>query len=245
MKRIIKKAYDELAPEYLEMRKKGGTNNFYNGMLEMPTTLKLLGNVKGKKILDLGCGPGRYAKILTGRGTKVIGIDNSKTSIELAKKEAPKVEFLLGDIEKLPFKSNQFDIVVSAMVITHLKSWDKVLKEVKRVLKKKGIFVFSMHNPIKVVGKKKISGGKKFLVIEDYFNERPLVDFWGIGKKKYKVVHYHKTYGTVVKTLVNAGFNIIDYEDCKPLPKAKKLYPKQYESTINFPHFCAWKVNKL
>lgn len=244
MKNIIKKAYDNLAPEYLHMRKNGGVSYFFNEMLEMPTTLKLLGDVRGKKILDLGCGPGRYSKILTSKGAKVIGIDNSKTSIDLARLEAPNAEFLVGDIEKLPFANGEFDVVISTLVIGHLESWKRVLSEANRVLKKDGIFVFSIHNPIKEVMEKEIWKGRKFRVIKNYFKEKSIIDTWGIGKNRFKVSHHHKTYGTIIRNIVGAGFEIIDYEDSYPLKKSKKDYPEDYEMTSNIPQFCSWKVKK-
>jgi ubiquinone/menaquinone biosynthesis C-methylase UbiE len=243
-KKKIKKAYNELADMYLEMRLRGGTSQFYNEMLEMPTTFKVLGNVRGKKILDLGCGPGRYAKLLSERGAKVVGLDNSKHSLEIARTQAPNVKFILGDVEKLPFKSGEFDIVLATLVIGHLPKWDKVLGEVRRVLKKGGIFIFSIHNPIREVTDKERWFFKKFRYVNDYFRERNTYDTWGKGEKKFVVSHHHKTYGTIIRYLVNNGFEIIDYEDCKPLPEAKKKYPKQYELAINFPYFCVWKAKK-
>lgn len=243
-KKEIKEAYDELADSYFKMRMNGGISQFYNEMLEMPTTLRLLGNVRGKKILDLGCGPGRYAKILTENGAKVIGIDNSENSLKIARKEAPKAEFILGDIEELPFKSEEFDIVLSPLVIGHFKNWNKIFKEVRRVLKKGGIFIFSIHNPIREVMEKEKWMFRKFRKVENYFNERSIYDTWGNGEKKYTVSHHHKTYGTIINYIVDNGFELAGYEDCKPLSKAKKLYPKEYEQSINMPHFCVWKARK-
>src|SRR3989344_7974500 len=97
----IIQGYNKIAKEYHKLRING--EKFHNEYLEMPTTLKLLGNVKGKKILDLGCGTGIYAKILTRKGAKVKGIDISKEEIKIARRENPKVEFKLGNSEKLPY----------------------------------------------------------------------------------------------------------------------------------------------
>jgi ubiquinone/menaquinone biosynthesis C-methylase UbiE len=244
MKNKIKKAYNELADYYLEMRKKGGVSHFYNEMVEMPSTLKLLGNVRGKKVLDLGCGPGRYAKILTGKGAIVTGIDNSSVSLELAKKEAPKAKFVIGDIEKLPFKSGEFDIVLAAMVIGHLKSWNRVFKEVGRVLKNGGVFVFSIYNPVRLVTHKKKWCLREFRVAENYFDEAPKYAHWGNKKKKFLVVHYHKTYETTIQTILGNGFEIIGYSDCKPLAKSKVDYSDCYKEVMDVPNFCSWKLRK-
>ena len=244
-KEKIKETYNLLAQEYSDLRKnkeKGGW--FYNEYLEMPTTLKMLGNVKKKKILDMGCGPGFYAKILSERGAIVKGIDFSSSLIEIARKEVPEAEFTLGNAEKLPYKSEEFEIVLSALMMDHLKSWDKALKEVKRVLKKRGLFVFSIKNPVTICLQKKKWFFKTFREIDRYFDED-----WRIAKWKGKRVsgegaHHHKTYGTIIKYLVKYGFEIIDCEDTKPLSSAKNIFPREYQKTVNSPHFCTWKTVK-
>ena len=244
MKNQIKKAYDELAEHYHKLRKEESNVKFYKEILETPFLLKLTGNVKNKKVLDFGCGPGVHAKFLAKRGAKVTGIDNSKESIILARKESPKSEFFVGDVEKLPFKSNEFDIVFSAMILGHFKNWNKILKEVNRVLKKNGIFVFSIYNPFKEVLTKVKWRGKEFRIIKDYFDERLIYADWKNEKKKFTVSHHHKTYGTIIKLLLKSGFELLDYEDCKPPKSAKQKYPKKYEETINVPNFCVWKLRK-
>ena len=71
---IAKKNYDISAKAYHNLRTIENPQGwFYNELLEMPSTLELLGNVKGKKILDFGCGSGIYAKLLTKKGAKIKG----------------------------------------------------------------------------------------------------------------------------------------------------------------------------
>jgi ubiquinone/menaquinone biosynthesis C-methylase UbiE len=243
-KEKIKQAYDGLADLYFETRIKGGSSQFFNEMLEMPRTLRMLGNVKSKKILDLGCGPGRYAHILTDKNAKIVGIDNSINSLKIAEKEAPEAKFVLGDIEKLPFKSAEFNIVFSSLVLGHFEKWDKIFSEVRRVLKRNGIFIFSIHNPIRETLEKEKWFFRTFREIKNYFKERILQDNWAKGGRSFPIFHHHKTYGTIIRYIASNGFELIDYEDCKPLPKAKKKYPKLYNQAINTPYFCVWKLRK-
>ncbi len=248
MKEIARKSYNRIARWYHELRTERYPSGwFYNEMLEMPTTLKLLGNIKGKEILDLGCGTGIYAKILTKRGAKVKGIDISEEMIKIARKENPKVEFKVGSMNKLPYRNKEFDIVLAALSISYLRDWNAVFKEVKRVLNDGGLFVFSTDNPVIESIKKIMYKGRKFRIIKDYFKEGLRKERWHNVGGKGEVVYikdYHKTYGTIVKTITRNGFEIVDYEDAYPLKKAKKLFPRDYKLWSSMPYFCTWKLGK-
>lgn len=246
MESKIKNAYNKLGKFYYESRKyKTAGTWFYNENLEMPATLELLGEINRKKILDLGCGPGFHTKYLIKRGAKVKGIDFSKELINFARKENPSVEFTICNAEKLPYKNNEFDFVLSSLVMGHVKNWDKVLKEVKRVLKSNGLFVFSIRNPISECSEKIKWHRRTFRVIRDYFNEKWMIEEWTDKKGNFATgAHHHKTYETIIRLLIKNNFEIISYKDSKPSIKMKKLFPKQYEETINRPHFCTWKVRK-
>ncbi len=242
----VKKTYNLLAREYYEMRKgKNGINDFFNTNLEMPTTLKVLGTVKNKKVLDLGCGPGFYVKILTQKGAKVRGIDISEESIKIAQEENPNIEFKIGDItKKFPYKDSEFDVVLATLIFDHIEDWNIFLKEIKRILKKDGILVFSTYNPVTYKLKTKVWFFKKFREVNDYFNEDWKNEIWGKKEKTGKIAHHHKTYGTIVKLLVGNGFEIVDYEDAFPTKESKRQYPEYYKRFSNSPHFCTWKVKK-
>jgi len=56
--------------------------------------------------------------------------------------------------------------------------------------------------------------------------------------------YYHKTYETIIKIIVKNGYEIVDYKDCFPLKKAKKLFPEDYETFSRRTFFCVWKLRK-
>src|SRR3990167_9283383 len=102
---IAKKNYDISARAYHNWRTIENPQGwFYNELLEMPATLELLGDVKGKKILDFGCGTGIYAKLLTKKGAIVKGFDISEEMLKIAKQENPKLDLIMGSGYKIPFK---------------------------------------------------------------------------------------------------------------------------------------------
>jgi hypothetical protein len=67
---------------------------------------------------------------------------------------------------------------------------------------------------------------------------------WSTGQKKTRVPGYHKTYETIIKTILRNGFEIVDYKDCYPMKKAKKLFPQYYKSYSKSPYFAVFKVRK-
>ena len=243
-KEVIKK-YSMSAEAYHNWRTKENPQGwFYNELLEMPSTLSLLGKFKGKKVLDFGCGTGTYAKLLTKKGAKVKGFDISKEMLEIAKKENPTLDLRLSSGYKIPFKE-KFDIVLASLVVHYLRDWDKMFKEVSRVLKKGGYFIFSTGNPVAEARKKIKVGKKKISVLDNYFSEGKIYGSWKDNKgNKMKMSSYHKTYETIIKTIIKNGFEIVDYKDCFPIKKGKKLFPKDYAEYIKKPFFCVWKVKK-
>jgi len=91
----VRDLYNHIASKYNQNRSKAS-----NDVTELPKILKLAGDVKGKKLLDLGCGMGRHAKEYLDMGAKVTGVDVSEEMIKLAKKIFPRLIFLLPILNK-------------------------------------------------------------------------------------------------------------------------------------------------
>lgn len=113
-------------------------------------------NLKAKQVLDIGCGIGDTSVFFAKRGAKVVGIDISPKAIEISKKLSKLhqtnnlTKFKTGDIQKLDYKANSFDIVNGKAVLHHV-DLNQAITEVHRVLKPGGIAIFSDpldYNPI-------------------------------------------------------------------------------------------------
>ena len=105
-------------------------------------------DLKGKRILDLGCGDGYYSIYLNKRGADVVGVDLSSNMVKLAKKNAKKngleIPFYEIDGNKLNFSDEYFDMVLTVVVLQHVIGefeLNKLIKEVRRVLTKCGIVI--------------------------------------------------------------------------------------------------------
>lgn len=235
---VIKK-YNFMAKEYHDYRTKlTPAGGFFNEMLEVPATLSLLGNVKGEKILDFGCGTGIYAKLLAKKGAIVKGFDISPEMIKIANQENPKLELKVGSAYNIPFKE-KFDIVLASLVVHYLGDWNKMFSEVRRVLKPRGIFLFSTGNPVAEFSEKINVKNKRIRALGDYFKEGKKYAIW---QSKLKVFSYHRTYETLINSILKNNFEIIGYKDAFPIKKAKKFFPEDYKVYSKIPFFTVWRL---
>ncbi len=107
--------------------------------------------VKGKIVLDIACGSGYGSNELFKAGAeKVIGVDISRETIKYCQKKYSNeyIDFVVGDVTKIPIEDNSVDVVVSFETIEHIdeKSQKKFLEEISRVSKSDGIFIVSTPN---------------------------------------------------------------------------------------------------
>jgi ubiquinone biosynthesis O-methyltransferase len=113
--------------------------------LESRLILDLVGDVKGRKVLDVGCGDGAFAVELAKRGAIVTGIDASAAMIEAAKDRATEaridVAFQVGAAEHLPFPPERFDIVTAVTILCFVDDAHPVFREIARVLRPGGRLV--------------------------------------------------------------------------------------------------------
>lgn len=107
------------------------------------------------KILDAGCGPGRYTQILIKKGLEVIGYDFSRNILGLLKQNlgmcASDTSFIQGDIQILPFKDDKFDVVFMLDVLHHLKTKEMRMSAIKDAFRVSNKYIFldvkNLYNP--------------------------------------------------------------------------------------------------
>ena len=119
-------------------------------MIEEPEVSRVLGEVSGFTILDVGCGTGRHAVELARQGAKVTGVDFSSGMLEKAKAKpgAFAVTFVQQDAsERLPFEPRSFERVISCLVVDHVKDLAGFFGELRRVCNDRGFIVVSVMHP--------------------------------------------------------------------------------------------------
>jgi SAM-dependent methyltransferase len=96
------------------------------------------------RLLDAGCGSGLFTHLATRTGAEVVGVDAAQGLLELARLRNPQISFLQEDLETLPFKENNFDVVTGFNSFQYAGSFENALREAKRVLKPGGRLVLGI-----------------------------------------------------------------------------------------------------
>lgn len=210
-------AWNAMGDEWFELAQSGESRNCFI----MPNMLRFMGDVKGKKILDLGCGEGGYSRELAKRGAQLVSIDCSTKAIEyaiaLANEENLHIEHYVRNSNDLfDIESEEFDIVLCSMMLMDCEDFEGTLREVVRVLKPNGrLFASVLHpcfdgNHESGIGRQGI-GIDRQVVVMNYFEpkewEAPL---W---KGTIPVIWRHRTMEEYVKTFLKVGLTIVDLNE--------------------------------
>lgn len=242
-----KKMYDKFGKEYQKSRDEKWKNRLYNEYLEVPSMIKAVGKIKGKNLLDVGCGAGVHIEQYLKKGAKCSGIDISKTLIDLARERCPEAEFKVGTMTKLPYKNNSFDIVTISLALHYVEDTRKVFREVNRILKKNGLIYYSSDSLIYLRSEGYQDKNYKIKGICEFYNKRTKQTII-LGAKKegltewemlpgMKLKTFRKQFRNQLKDLIATGFELVDIIDCEPTLDFKKADPEEYKFVSRIPVF--------
>lgn len=235
------KAYDEIADWY-SARKRGS----YEFKILLPAILNLLNNLRGKSLIDIGCGPGVYSAEFAKRGARVLGLDISRKMLDKARSNAKmtnvKLTLQKADAHFLPFMGESFDIAV--LILTILNA--KMVQEAARVLKPDGLLLFSDTHPIiESKGKWESNGIGAGRIIEDYFSQDKRE--WRIEpfpRRTVTLKYYTRTIEQCVDIIADAGFKILRIAEPKPRTDVKKSDLLHHDRCSRVPYFIIYLAQK-
>jgi len=143
----VQEFYEKESQIYNETRFKS-YHGLYSDNLQKIAVFSLLGNCKGKRILEIGSGTGRFTKDLIKRGAKVVCVDISRKMHERNRQrnQGNLPDFYVMSALELGFADGTFDGCITINMMSHIKDNVKVFQEVRRVLKVNGVFVANFPN---------------------------------------------------------------------------------------------------
>ena len=228
--------------------------------VEKPMMKNMIPDLKDKKILMLGCGTGEETMLLETFGAskeQLVGIDLSRKSIEIAKLTYPNIEFIVGDMNNLPFEDDSFDFVYSSLAIHYTATPETTYKEVYRVLKKEGLFLFSIGHPlrwaseekniddeiIRVIGCSKKDDENKVYGKYHSFEKHTFSSFaW---QNDNEVLSFYVGSPSMhFKLLRKSNFEVLDFTESKCVEEAKNIDINYYTKYSEIPQFMAFLVKK-
>lgn len=184
-----------------------------NEIIEKPALFSLLPELKGKTILDLGCGYGENCnKFVECGAEKVIGIDISEKMLEVAKSRNSNVniEYKNIPIEDINTLEPGFNLVISSLAVHYVKDFSKLVLTVYDLLSENGMFIFSQENPLNTCftngdrWTRDTNGKKIYANISNYGLDGKRESKWIVDN----VIKYHRTFSTIINSLTEAGFEI-------------------------------------
>ena len=218
------KAYELWAETYDD--EYGNLMLYFDGLLFEEFLTKV--NLNGKRILDFGCGTGRYwKKLLERTPIQLVGCDISKSMMEKLKEKYPDSETYTLQNNKLDFlHDNTFDFIISTLVIAHIPNMEEILNEWDRVLKKDGeIFITDFHpDALEKGAKRTFNKDGKTITIKNYIY--PLDKIEGIfSSLGYTVVNRNeKIINEDVKEFYTKKNALNIYEEFKNVPMIYSLH---------------------
>ena len=118
-------------------------------VLEADAMTRLLPDVRDQVVLDLGCGKGRISRLALERGAReTVGVDVSEAMLKAAAAALPAAaRWVKANVQRLPFETASFDVVVCALMMGHVADLERALSEIARVLRPGGVLLLSDFHP--------------------------------------------------------------------------------------------------
>ncbi len=172
----------------------------------------LLGEVAGRRVLEVGCGAAAGARWLAAQGAEVVAVDLSagmlRHAVLGALHSGVPVPLVQCDAMALPFTAGAFDTACTAFgAVPFVDDSARVMREVFRVLRPGGRWVFSVTHPMRWIFLDD-PGEPGLVAVHSYFDRSPYVEYDASGTASY--VEHHRTLGDRVRELIAAGFVLRD-----------------------------------
>lgn len=186
-----------------------------------------------KNALDIGCGEGRFCRMLSQRGISTVGIDPTQALIDHAKTQHPEGDYRIGKAESLDFEDESFDLVICYLIFIDIADIETTIREISRVLRPSGALLIANLNGFITAampnGWRETENGENTFQFDHYFDER--VDW--VSWRGIKIRNWHRPISTYFSLLLGQGLQLRYFDE----PKPNGGDAKRVERYLRIPYF--------
>ncbi len=234
------------APTWIERMSTGG-DGAREGLLD-DWMSDVVGDVAGRSVIDLGCGEGRFCRMLAARGARTLGVDMQPAFVDHARSLAGTSErYELGDVQSLGgVADGSFDLAVSYISLVDVPDQAAAVREAHRVLVPGGRFVICNLSPMATAchpGDPWVRDGegrKLHYILDHYADEGPRDIPFPSG---HRITNHHRMLSTTLDQLLDAGFQLRRLHEPLPTPAQLEAVPEN-DDLFRVPIFVIYDLVK-
>jgi len=229
----------------------------YSDNIERPAVEKVIGDITGSKVLELGCGSGPYSCSFAQAGAHVTALDLSQAMISLAREKAAErrlnIDFRVADIrERLPFSDSQFDLIFTATTLHYVDDLASFMREASRVMNQSARFVASVLHPRSTAHFPLADGAELDAdpSVGRYFGkplrsiETPWIGFGEVSDEGRRINCHHHTITEYFDAITSAGLIVTRFHEPEPPPEFAAKNAARYDEAIRSPLFLIFSATK-
>ena len=232
--------WSKSAGAWLRLMEKGDPNRV---LLLDEVMLGLCGEVRGKDVLDVGCGEGRFCRMLGARGARMVGIDPTVELIDEARRLQPGGSFHVAGAEALPLADASMDLVVSYVALVDIPDFRAAIGEMARVLRPGGRCVVANLNGFNTATSqfwaRDEDGHKLHWTMDNYMVPRAVSAAWA----GMSIVNWHRPLSAYMQEFLKRGLTLEHFDEPMPKPSVIAAHPAM-QDFHRLPHFCTmvWRA---
>ena len=240
------RAWEKVAQDWDRFVETGA--DYHRWKLHGPALLRAVGNVKGLKVLDVGCGQGWFSRQLARRGARVIGIDWSSGMLRYAqdheKQRRSRIKYIQCDASQVDtrFPPKSFDLATSCMALMDMPRVGDVMAGIAHILKPTGRFIFSISHPINSAPasrwfRRRIGRHGPWL-LDGYFKEGPNDILWKLrgSDQTLRAPQWHRTLGGWFQLIKDGGLVVTGLWEPKSTAQQARQIPG-FEGAHRIPYY--------
>jgi SAM-dependent methyltransferase len=233
MTAAIDNGWEQSAEAWIKRIDEGESNR---ELLLDAVMLRLAGNVSGLRVLDAGCGEGRFCRMLGERGASVTGIDPTSLLTVAARERDSRGDYARAMSERLPYADQSFDLVVSYVSLVDTPDYRGAIAEAARILKPGGRFLIANLGFVSASPElgwaRDDEGNRLYQRIDNYAGEHAHVLSWaGIS-----ILNWHRPLSYYMTALLESGLQLRAFEEPVPADDSLRADPR-YEDWYRVPLF--------